>query len=94
MEYTEVFARGTGEGSDIVRKEMYTFLDKGDRSITLRPEFTAGVMRAIISNKLYAGDLPLKLYYQGPAFRYERPQLVTEVYVLPVRPERLRIIFA
>ena len=75
MEYTEVFARGTGEGSDIVRKEMYTFLDKGDRSITLRPEFTAGVMRAIISNKLYAGDLPLKLYYQGPAFRYERPQL-------------------
>ncbi len=75
LEYTEVFSRGTGEGSDIVRKEMYTFLDKGNRSVTMRPEFTAGVMRSIISNKLYAGDLPLKLFYQGPAFRYERPQL-------------------
>lgn len=76
LEYTEVFSRGTGESSDIVRKEMYTFLDKGDRSVTMRPEFTAGVMRAIVSNKLYAnGDLPLKLFYSGPAFRYERPQL-------------------
>jgi histidyl-tRNA synthetase len=75
LEYTDVFNRSTGEGSDIVRKEMYTFLDKGNRSVTLRPEFTAGVMRAIASNKLYAGDLPLKLYYCGPLFRYERPQL-------------------
>src|SRR5574344_2168686 len=76
MEYTEVFARGTGGSSDIVRKEMYTFLDKGDRSVTLRPEFTAGVARAIVSNKLYATlDAPIKLYYHGPAFRYERPQL-------------------
>jgi len=76
LEYTEVFARGTGESSDIVRKEMYTFLDKGERSVTMRPEFTAGLMRAIVSNKLYATeDLPLKLYYVGPAFRYERPQL-------------------
>lgn len=76
LEYTEVFARGAGESSDIVRKEMYTFLDKGDRSVTLRPEFTAGVMRSIVSNKLYAtSDLPIKLYYIGPAFRYERPQL-------------------
>ncbi len=76
MEYTEVFQRGTGESSDIVRKEMYTFLDKGNRSVTLRPEFTAGVMRAIVSNKYYATeDLPIKIFYEGPAFRYERPQL-------------------
>lgn len=76
LEYTEVFARGTGESSDIVRKEMYTFLDKGNRSVTLRPEFTAGVMRSIVSNKLYATeDLPIKIFYEGPAFRYERPQL-------------------
>ena len=76
LEYTEVFSRGAGESSDVVRKEMYTFLDKGNRSVTLRPEFTAGVMRAIVSNKLYASsDFPLKYFYSGPAFRYERPQL-------------------
>lgn len=75
LEYTEVFSRGAGEGSDVVRKEMYTFLDKGSRSVTLRPEFTAGIARSVISNKLYAEDLPLKIYYSGPAFRYERPQL-------------------
>ncbi len=77
LEYTEVFARGTGGSSDIVRKEMYTFLDKGDRSVTMRPEFTAGIVRSVVSNKMYAdgGNLPLKLYYHGPAFRYERPQL-------------------
>lgn len=76
LEYTEVFSRGTGASSDIVRKEMYTFMDKGERSVTMRPEFTAGVVRAVVSNKLYATeDLPLKLYYCGPAFRYERPQL-------------------
>lgn len=76
LEYTDVFARGAGESSDIVRKEMYTFLDKGERSVTMRPEFTAGVMRAIVGDKLYAtGDFPLKLFYYGPAFRYERPQL-------------------
>ncbi len=76
MEYTEIFQRGAGESSDIVRKEMYTFLDKGNRSVTLRPEFTAGVMRAVVSDKLYATeDLPIKIFYEGPAFRYERPQL-------------------
>ena len=76
LEYTEVFSRGTGTSSDVVRKEMYTFLDKGDRSVTLRPEGTAGVMRSIVENKLYAtNDLPLKTYYVGPVFRYERPQL-------------------
>ena len=76
LEYTEVFSRGTGASSDIVRKEMYTFLDKGNRSVTMRPEFTAGVMRSIVSNKLYvSNDAPIKLFYSGPAFRYERPQL-------------------
>lgn len=76
LEHTEVFARGVGEGSDVVRKEMYTFLDKANRSVTLRPEFTAGIMRLVIQNKLYAtNELPLKLFYLGPVFRYERPQL-------------------
>ena len=76
MEYSELFVRGVGESSDVVRKEMYTFLDKGDRSITLRPEFTAGIMRLIVQNKLLAtSELPFKAYYTGPVFRYERPQL-------------------
>jgi len=76
FEHTDVFSRGTGEGSDVVRKEMYTFLDKGGRSLTLRPEFTAQVARSVISNRLFAtDDLPLKFYYNGPLFRYERPQL-------------------
>ena len=75
LEHTELFTRSVGESSDIVRKEMYTFKDKGDRSVTLRPELTAGVMRSIVTNKLYATkDLPMKFYYVGPAFRYERPQ--------------------
>lgn len=75
IEHTNLFVRGVGESSDIVNKEMYTFLDKGERSITLRPELTAGVMRSIVSNKLYVNaDLPLKYYYVGPCFRYERPQ--------------------
>jgi histidyl-tRNA synthetase len=76
FEHTELFTRSVGEGSDIVRKEMYTFLDKGDRSLTLRPELTAGAMRAIVNQKLdKTSNLPIKLYYEGPAFRYERPQL-------------------
>ena len=76
MEHSELFVRGVGEGSDIVRKEMYTFLDKAERSITLRPEFTAGIMRLIIQNKLLnTSELPVKTYYVGPVFRYERPQL-------------------
>ena len=76
IEHSELFVRGVGEGSDIVRKEMYTFLDKGERSITLRPEFTAGIMRLIVQNKLLAtNELPYKVYYCGPVFRYERPQL-------------------
>lgn len=76
LEHTNLFERSTGESSDVVRKEMYTFLDKGERSLTLRPEGTAGVIRSIVEKKRYANtDLPLKVYYHGPVFRYERPQL-------------------
>ena len=76
MEYSELFVRGVGESSDVVRKEMYTFLDKAERSVTLRPEFTAGIMRLIVQNKLLStNELPFKAYYVGPVFRYERPQL-------------------
>ena len=74
FESTEVFARGVGQGTDIVDKEMYTFRDKGDRSMTLRPEFTAGVMRAYIENGMRVKPKPIKLYSIGPAFRYEEPQ--------------------
>lgn len=75
IEVSELFQRSVGDSSDIVRKEMYTFLDKGDRSITLRPEMTAGIIRSIVNNKLLAlGDFPIKAYYVGPCFRYERPQ--------------------
>ena len=76
LEHTDLFVRGVGEASDVVRKEMYTFDDKGGRSLTLRPEFTAGIMRLIVQNKLLpVNELPLKMYYCGPVFRYERPQL-------------------
>ena len=74
FEHTEVFLRGVGETTDIVNKEMYTFFDKGNRSITLKPEGTAGVARAFIENGLQAGALPSKLYYITQCFRYERPQ--------------------
>lgn len=74
FEATELFQRGVGETTDIVNKEMYSFLDKGERSITLRPEGTASVCRAYVENKLYGGPQPVKLYYMGPMFRYERPQ--------------------
>ncbi|KAB0669699.1 histidine--tRNA ligase [Oryzomonas sagensis] len=74
MEKTELFCRSIGDATDIVEKEMYTFTDKGDNSITLRPEGTASVMRAFIEHKLYAQDPVAKLYYLGPMFRYERPQ--------------------
>ncbi len=74
FEHTELFQRGVGETTDIVEKEMYTFRDKAERSITLRPEGTASVCRAYAENKLYANPLPVKLYYLGPMFRYEKPQ--------------------
>jgi histidyl-tRNA synthetase len=73
FEFTEVFARSLGDTSDIVSKEMYTFADRGGSSLTLRPENTAGVVRALVSNKL-TQQTPLKLFYRGPMFRYERPQ--------------------
>ena len=73
FEFTEVFARNLGDTSDIVTKEMYCFEDRGGESLTLRPEGTAGVVRAFVSNGMQQ-DLPLKIYYQGPMFRYERPQ--------------------
>jgi histidyl-tRNA synthetase len=74
FEDTALFARGVGESTDVVSKEMYTFADRGDRSVTLRPEGTAGVVRAVIEHGLDRGALPVKLCYAGPFFRYERPQ--------------------
>ncbi len=74
FEDTALFARGVGESTDVVSKEMYTFADRGDRSVTLRPEGTAGVMRAVIEHGIDRGALPAKLCYSGPFFRYERPQ--------------------
>ncbi len=74
FEHTELFLRGVGETTDIVNKEMYTFEDKGGRSITLRPEGTAGVARSFIENGLAQNGLPLKTYYIAPVFRYEKPQ--------------------
>ena len=74
FEDTALFARGVGESTDVVSKEMYTFEDRGGRSVTLRPEGTAGVMRAFIEHNMDRGYLPVKLNYYGPFFRYERPQ--------------------
>lgn len=74
FEKTELFIRGVGESSDIVSKEMYTFLDRGERSMTLRPEGTASVVRSFVENKLYTQPTLHKYYYIGPMFRYERPQ--------------------
>lgn len=75
FENTDVFVKNVGEDSDVVNKEMYTFKDKSDRSITLRPEGTAAVARSFIENKMYASSMPYtKLYYFGPMFRYEQPQ--------------------
>lgn len=74
FEHTELFERGVGGTTDIVQKEMYTFEDKGGRSITLKPEGTAGAARAYIENKLYSKPQPIKMYYLTPVFRYERPQ--------------------
>ena len=74
FEETEVFTRGVGESTDVVSKEMYTFTDRADRSLTLRPEGTAGVMRAVIESGMDRGSLPVKVFYSGPFFRAERPQ--------------------
>ena len=74
MEKTELFARSIGDATDIVEKEMYSFTDKGENRVTLRPEGTAGVMRSYIEHKLHVQEPVTKLYYLGPMFRYERPQ--------------------
>ncbi|MFW6139962.1 MAG: histidine--tRNA ligase [Acidobacteriota bacterium] len=74
FEATELFEKGTGETSDIVIKEMYTFKDKGGRSLTLRPEYTPSVVRAIIENRLYLSPEPMRVYFIGPMFRYDKPQ--------------------
>ncbi len=74
FEDTDLFIRGVGNTTDIVQKEMYTFTDRGERSLTLRPENTASVCRAYLEDKLYGRIQPVKLYYMGPMFRYERPQ--------------------
>ena len=75
IEHTELFMRGVGDTTDIVQKEMYTFKDKGDRSITLKPEGTAGMVRAFLENRLFNEALPQKMYYlNAPVFRYEKPQ--------------------
>jgi len=74
FEDTSLFVRGVGESTDVVSKEMYTFTDRGGRSLTLRPEGTAGVMRSVIEHGLDRGQLPVKLWYAGPFFRAERPQ--------------------
>jgi histidyl-tRNA synthetase len=74
FEHTELFARGMGDSSDVVKKQMYSFEDLGGRSVTLRPEGTAGAARAFIEHNLYAGTLPAKLWYEIACFRYERPQ--------------------
>jgi histidyl-tRNA synthetase len=74
FEATELFEKGTGETSDIVIKEMYTFKDKGGRSLTLRPEYTPSIVRSIIENRLYLKPDPLRFYFMGPMFRYDKPQ--------------------
>lgn len=74
FEHTELFLRGVGDTTDVVQKEMYTFLDKGDRSITLKPEGTAGAARAFIEHGMFNDALPLKMYYFTPVYRYEKPQ--------------------
>ncbi len=75
FEHTELFLRGVGDTTDVVQKEMYTFEDRGERSLTLRPEGTAAVVRSYVENKMFGyANQPIKLYYMGPMFRYERPQ--------------------
>lgn len=74
FEHTVLFQRGVGETTDVVQKEMYTFIDKGDRSVTLKPEGTAGAIRAYLENNMYADSQPTKLFYFTQAFRYEKPE--------------------
>src|SRR3546814_17513964 len=74
LEFTDLVARGIGEGTDVVDKEMYTFLDRNEESLTLRPEGTAGCVRAVLEHGMTGGCQVQKLWYTGPMFRYEKPQ--------------------
>ena len=74
LEHTELFERSVGDTSDVVQKEMYTFEDKGGRSVSLRPEGTAGALRAVLENGLHNGPLPVKIMYNASCYRYEKPQ--------------------
>ena len=74
FEQTALFERGVGESTDVVSKEMYSFVTRGGDQLSLKPEGTAGVVRAVIQHRLYSGQLPVKLWYSGSFFRYERPQ--------------------
>ena len=103
FEHTELFARGVGDTTDIVNKEMYTFTDKGGRSVTLKPEGTAGVARMFIENGLASSPLPMKSFYITPCYRYERPQagrlrefhqFGVEVYGSPAPAADAEVIFA
>lgn len=74
FEHTELFLRSVGDTTDVVEKQMYTFEDKGGRSVTLRPEGTAGVARAMLEHAMYNDGLPVKVYYHTSCYRYEKPQ--------------------
>ena len=74
FEHTELFERSVGDTTDVVEKQMYTFLDKGGRSVTLRPEGTAGAVRAMLENGMYNNGFPIKMYYKTSCYRYEKPQ--------------------
>ena len=74
FEFSEIFERNLGDNSDIISKEVYKFLDRGNKYLTLRPEFTASIVRAIIENSQLTNNLPVKLFSYGPLFRYDRPQ--------------------
>src|SRR5258708_38349105 len=91
FEDTMLYARGVGESTDVVSKEMYTFEDRGGRSVTLRPEGTAGVVRAVLQHSLHRlGELPVKVWAVGPAFRYERAQARRYRQFYQVDPEAIR----
>ncbi len=84
FEFTNLFQRGVGETTDIVQKEMYSFVDKGDNAITLKPESTAPVVRSYLEHNMGADVQPIKLYYMSPTFRYERPQAGETKTVPPI----------
>ena len=90
FEFAEVFQRTMGETSDVVKKEIYSFMDRSDNELALRPEFTASIMRAVHSNKLL-DSLPLKLFSAGPVFRYDRPQKCRQRQFNQINFEALKV---